>query len=57
MHSLNAPVKKGTIVGYISYCTDDGEWLRQNIVIAKNIEAIDAKWSVMKIFNRWLIKK
>jgi D-alanyl-D-alanine carboxypeptidase (penicillin-binding protein 5/6) len=57
MHSLSAPIKSGTIVGYVSYCVDKGEWLRQNIVISQNIEAIDVKWCVMKIFKQWLIKK
>jgi D-alanyl-D-alanine carboxypeptidase (penicillin-binding protein 5/6) len=60
VHRLNivsASVKKGTTIGYVSYYVENSEWLKQNIIITENVEAIGFEWCVLKIFDRWLIKK
>jgi hypothetical protein len=57
VQTISAPVDKGTIVGYVSYCTNDGEWLRQNIIIADKIGAVSFNWCVQRIIERCFIKK
>jgi D-alanyl-D-alanine carboxypeptidase (penicillin-binding protein 5/6) len=54
--NISAPVSKNTIVGYISYNTSDGEWMRQNLVITEDIEAVNLSWCVWRILKMWLIK-
>jgi D-alanyl-D-alanine carboxypeptidase (penicillin-binding protein 5/6) len=57
LNTVNAPVKEGTIIGCVSYYVKNSEWLKQNIIITENVEAIGFKWCFAKIFDRWLIKK
>jgi D-alanyl-D-alanine carboxypeptidase (penicillin-binding protein 5/6) len=57
VQTISAPIEKGTIVGYVSFYTKDGEWQRQNIVIADKIEGVSFNWCVQRIIERCFIKK
>jgi D-alanyl-D-alanine carboxypeptidase (penicillin-binding protein 5/6) len=57
IYNVCAPLTKNTVAGYISYTTSDGEWMRQELIIADNIGAVDLSWCVQRTIEKWLIKK
>ncbi|MDE6219118.1 MAG: D-alanyl-D-alanine carboxypeptidase, partial [Lachnospiraceae bacterium] len=52
---LSAPVREGQVIGYISYEVGNQEWKRMRLVATGEIKAIDLKWCVRRVFERWLI--
>jgi D-alanyl-D-alanine carboxypeptidase (penicillin-binding protein 5/6) len=57
IQSVCAPTRKGTVIGYVTYSTSDGQWLRQELVIADNISAVDFSWCLWKTLEVWFLKK
>jgi D-alanyl-D-alanine carboxypeptidase (penicillin-binding protein 5/6) len=56
IYNISAPLKKDTVIGYISYNTSEGEWMRQYLKTTENIGAVDFSWCAWKVLERWLIK-
>lgn len=54
-NEVNAPVKEGEVIGYISYYIENKEWRRTELVIGENKEKIDFKWCIKQILCHWLI--
>lgn len=52
---LTAPVREGQTVGYISYSVGNQEWKRMKLVAAGEIKAVDLKWCIQKVFEKWTI--
>lgn len=52
---INAPVREGERIGYISYCIGNKEWRKLELVIGENKEKIDLKWCAKQILWHWLI--
>ena len=52
---LTAPVGEGQTIGYISYAVGNREWKRMRLVTAGEIEAVDMKWCVRRVVEKWLI--
>lgn len=57
MKELEAPVKAGEKVGYISYMVNGEEWGRRNITSLENVQRTDLVWCVGKVVQKWYIKK
>ncbi len=55
VRGLSAPVMKGQEIGYVSYAVGNEEWKRINLVTTGEIEAVDMKWCLRKVFERWMI--
>jgi D-alanyl-D-alanine carboxypeptidase (penicillin-binding protein 5/6) len=56
IYNISAPLKKDTVIGYVSYNTPDGEWMRQELVTAENIGVAGFSWCLWKTVEMWLIK-
>lgn len=52
---LDAPVKKGERVGYISYMLDDTEWKRVWIVAESSADKIDFGWCLEQVLGAWSV--
>lgn len=52
---LTAPVREGQTVGYVSYAVGNREWKRIRLVASGEIKAIDLKWCVCRVVEKWLI--
>lgn len=50
-----APVVQGQTVGYITYAVGNQEWKRLRLVAAGEIKAVDLRWCVRRVFEKWLI--
>ena len=50
---LEAPVKKGTVVGYIYYSVEDVIYRQETIVVTQNVERIDYKWCLRQVWRRF----
>jgi len=53
---LTAPVMKGQEIGHISYAVGNEEWKRINLVTTGEIQAVDMKWCLRKVFGKWMIQ-
>ncbi len=51
--SLEAPVKSGTVVGYIYYSVEDVIYRQETIVATQDIGKIDYKWCLEQIWKRF----
>lgn len=52
---LTAPVREGQTVGYISYEVGSQEWRRMKLVAAGEIKAVDLKWCIRRVLERWMM--
>lgn len=52
---LTAPVREGQTVGYISYEVGSQEWKRMKLVAAGEIKAVDLKWCIRRVLERWMM--
>lgn len=52
---LTAPVREGQTVGYISYAVGNQEWKRMKLVAAGEIKAVDLKWCIHRVIEKWMI--
>ncbi|MDE6619082.1 MAG: D-alanyl-D-alanine carboxypeptidase [Lachnospiraceae bacterium] len=52
---LSAPVREGQTIGYISYEVGNQEWKRMKLVATGEIKAIDLKWCVRRVIEKWMI--
>lgn len=52
---LSAPVSEGQKVGHLSYMVGDEEWKRVDIITTQEKEAIDFKWCLKMVFDKWSI--
>lgn len=52
---LTAPVGEGQTIGYISYAVGNREWKRMRLVTAGEIAAVDMRWCVRRVVEKWLI--
>ena len=50
---LEAPLKKGTVVGYIYYSVEDVIYRQETIVVTQNVEKIDYKWCLRQVWRRF----
>lgn len=55
VRELTAPVREGQTVGYVSYVVGNREWKRIRLVASGEIKAIDLKWCVCRVVEKWLI--
>lgn len=55
--ALTAPVHKGEKIGYISYMVGNKEWKRVNLTAADGVEAVDLRWCMRQVFNKWMFVK
>lgn len=55
VREVNAPVRKGQTVGYISYAVGNQEWKRLRIVAAGEMKAIDVQWCIRMVLGKWMI--
>lgn len=55
VRELTAPVREGQTVGYVSYAVGNREWKRIRLVASGEIKAIDLKWCVCRVVEKWLI--
>ncbi len=55
VREFTAPVRQGQTVGCISYAIGSREWKRLRLVAAADMKAIDLKWCVRRVLERWLI--
>ena len=55
VRELTAPVREGQTVGYISYAVGNQEWKRTELVTAGEIKAVDLKWCIHRVVERWMI--
>lgn len=51
---LNAPVKKGAVVGKVCYIVDDKVYRTEEIVTKEGVERIDWSWCLWQILGRFL---
>lgn len=54
--ALTAPVSKGQEIGYLSYMVGNTEWKRVTLVTAEDVEAIDFRWCLRQVLQKWLMK-
>jgi D-alanyl-D-alanine carboxypeptidase (penicillin-binding protein 5/6) len=57
VYSVEAPVEGKMLIGYVSYSTSDGIWMRRNILIDENVDKISPKWCLERTLKLWFIKK
>ena len=55
VREFTAPVRQGQTVGYIGYVIGSREWKRLRLVAAADMKAIDLKWCVRRVLEKWLI--
>lgn len=55
VRELTAPVREGQTVGYVSYAVGNREWKRIRLAASGEIKAIDMKWCVCRVVEKWLI--
>ncbi len=51
---LQAPVRKGDVVGKLTYSMDGNIYLQKDIVLAEDVKKVDFKWCFEKIFDIYL---
>lgn len=54
---LTAPVKNGQIVGYVTYEVGNREWKRIRLVATGEIKAVDMRWCVRKVIEKWMLSE
>ncbi|MDE7414734.1 MAG: D-alanyl-D-alanine carboxypeptidase [Lachnospiraceae bacterium] len=54
---LTAPVREGQTIGYITYAVGSQEWKRMRLVAAGGIKAVDLKWCIQKVVEKWMISE
>lgn len=52
---MKAPVKKGDIIGSITYKVGNEVWRCVNLVAGEDVEKIDYPWCVEKIFEKFIL--
>ena len=52
---LEAPVEKGTVVGYVTYSVQGVIYRVEDIVVTENVDEITFKWCLEEIFVRFLL--
>ncbi|MDE7321301.1 MAG: D-alanyl-D-alanine carboxypeptidase [Lachnospiraceae bacterium] len=52
--ALTAPVRKGQKIGYLSYMVGNKEWKRVCLVTTEDIKAVDFKWCIRQVVQKWL---
>lgn len=55
VRELTAPVKEGQTIGYISYEVGNREWKRMKLVASGEIKAVDLRWCIHKVLEKWMI--
>ena len=54
---LTAPVKNGQTVGYVTYEVGNREWKRIRLVATGEIKAVDMRWCVRKVIEKWMLSE
>ena len=54
---LTAPVREGQTIGYITYAVGSQEWKRMRLVAAGGIKAVDLKWCIQRVVEKWMISE
>lgn len=54
---LEAPVKKGLVVGNLYFLIGNEKWKTYQIVTAESVEKIDFKWCIEQVCKYWCIGK
>ena len=52
---INAPVKKGTVVGTVEYKIGEEVIKREKIVCKNNVKKYDFPWGMERIFQRFFL--
>jgi len=52
---LEAPVEKGTVVGYVTYSVQGVIYRVEDIVVTENVDEITFKWCLEEVFVRFLL--
>lgn len=55
VRELTAPVREGQTIGYITYAVGNQEWKRIRIVTTGEIKAVDLKWCIQRVLEKWMI--
>ncbi|MBR4083731.1 MAG: D-alanyl-D-alanine carboxypeptidase [Lachnospiraceae bacterium] len=51
---LQAPVRKGDIVGKLTYCVDGNIYRQKDIVLTEDVKEVDFRWCFEKVFDIYL---
>ena len=51
---LEAPVEKGTVVGYVTYSVQEVVYRVEDIVLAESVEKINFRWCLEEVYKRFL---